>query len=178
MVWQARAPETTVAEPPDVIWPQLDGCMVEVLEATEQETETLPSDTKIEKRRFTCAGGEWFLVTAVTGGRSKSSIHRPELCLPSQGFSMLSPRNAKCGGVDWRLITLAFKDMRPQTLAYTFFNQDGFRTASHTKRIFRDIVDRSFMNRIDRWVMLTVNASTADDASVRMFLSRLEGMVK
>ena len=46
----------------------------------------------------------------------------------------------------------------PGTLAYTFFNQEGVRTASHVKRILKDVWDRSVLNRVDRWVMVTVHA--------------------
>ena len=55
-----------------------------------------------------------------------------------------------------------------------FFNQEGFKTASHVSRIFRDVVDRSVLNRIDRWVMVTVNASRSDDAGLAALLSRLD----
>ena len=178
MAWQAATPEVTVTEPPRISWPELEGFAVETLEASEAELTVLPGDTKIEKRKYTRAGGEWFLVTAVVGGTSKSSIHRPELCLPAQGYAMVSPRNVSAGGADWRFITLEFRDYRPQLLAYTFVNQDGFKTASHTKRIFRDIIDRSVLNRIDRWVMVTVNASVADDFCAKEFLGRLGGIVE
>ena len=49
--------------------------------------------------------------------------------------------------------------MRPVTLSYTFFNQNGLRTSSHARRIISDTWDRSVLNRIDRWVMVTVLAS-------------------
>ena len=68
----------------------------------------------------------------------------------------------------------------PGTMAYTFFNQDGLRTASHLRRIFADVWDRSIHNRIDRWVMVTVHvsaphgfscASSFDRAQLANFLS-------
>ena len=57
---------------------------------------------------------------------------------------------------------------------YTFFNQDGFRTPSHVKRILRDIWDRSVHNRIDRWVMITVNSSRTDDAGMIDFIAKIK----
>ena len=62
--------------------------------------------------------------------------------------------------------------------AYTFFNQAGYRTSSHVKRIFRDVVDRSILGRIDRWVMVTVYASTADERTLRDFLTKLKEVIK
>ena len=61
--------------------------------------------------------------------------------------------------------------------AYTFFNQDGCRTSSHLLRIFRDVWDRSIRGRIDRWVMVTVNASVADDFRMSRILGSLKGMM-
>lgn len=177
MIYQAATPKTVLTEAPKISWPEIAGYSITTEVASESELTVLPNDTIIEKRKYETADGEWFLVTAVVGGVSKSSIHRPELCLPTQGFSMVSPRNVRVGSTDWRFITLEFKNYRPQLLAYTFYNQAGFKTASHTKRIFRDILDRSFLNRIDRWVMITVNASRADDEAAMQFMNELEGVV-
>ncbi len=58
--------------------------------------------------------------------------------------------------------------------AYTFFNQDGYRTSSHLRRIFRDVWDRSMRGRIDRWVMLTVHSSVSDGAHLAAFLCELK----
>jgi hypothetical protein len=138
------------------------------------ELSVLPSDTRFVKRRYENANGAWFCVSAVIGGRSKSSIHRPELCLSAQGFQMLAPRARTAAGVDWRLMTLGRRAAAPFGFAYTFFNQEGYATASHLTRIFRDVWDRSFFNRIDRWVMVTVQASTADEKAVLAFLESLK----
>ena len=58
-------------------------------------------------------------------------------------------------------------------LAYTFFNQAGVRTSSHVARILRDIWDRSVLNRIDRWVMVTVSASNDGGFSLEHAADRL-----
>ena len=96
-----------------------------------------------------------------------------EMCLPSQGFQMTEPRTCEVSGVDWRLLTLARRDAPNLAFAYTFFNQDGFRTDSHVARIFRDVWDRSVRGRIDRWAMVTVNGYPADSRLTTSFLSRL-----
>jgi hypothetical protein len=57
--------------------------------------------------------------------------------------------------------------------AYTFFNQEDFRTASHTRRIWRDVIDRSVLNRVDRWVMLTVHAAGATEGDLLEFLKAM-----
>lgn len=174
MFFQAATPDVTVAEAPNVHLADIPGFSSEVLEPSEAELTVLPSDTVIEKRRYVADSGDWMVVSLVVGGKSKSSIHRPELCLPAQGLRMERPRTRSVAGRDWRFIDLASKDSPTFGFAYTFFNQDGFKTASHVSRIFRDVLDRSVLNRIDRWVMVTVNASRSDDAGLSYLLSRIE----
>ena len=90
---------------------------------------------------------------------------------------MMRPHTVQVDGVEWRLITLERRDAAPLGFAYTFANQDGYRTSSHVKRIFRDILDRTFLGRIDRWVMVSVNASVLDEAQFVAFLKRLKGVL-
>ncbi len=123
------------------------------------EKTILPSDTTILKRVYRTPYGVQFLVSAVIGGKSKQSIHRPELCMPAQGYTMSNPRNFDVAGHPFHAVHLAGAGSPPSVLAYTFVNQDGVRTASHTRRIFIDTWDRTVHNRVDRWVMVTVNAS-------------------
>jgi exosortase len=173
MLYQAQGSAPVVCEAPRIELGEVPGFELTVLEPGEAELATLPADTSFVKRLYTTPDGAWFQVTVVIGGSSKSSIHRPELCLPSQGFQMTDPRDATAAGADWRFISLLRRDVPPLGFAYTFFNQEGYRTPSHMKRIFRDVWDRSVYNRIDRWVMVTVNAHTADDVAMAAFLERL-----
>lgn len=177
MCYQARTVDPVLAESPAIALGEMSGFTSEVVPPTEAELTTLPSDTVLNKRNYTDERGEWYLVSTVLGGRSKSSIHRPELCLPSQGYQMMRPHTVQVDGVEWRLITLERRDAAPLGFAYTFANQDGYRTSSHVKRIFRDILDRTFLGRIDRWVMVSVNASVLDEAQFVAFLKRLKGVL-
>ena len=174
-----HTPTTVVCEPPAVELDEIPGFTSERLEVSEAELTVLPADTRFEKRLYTGMDGRWYAVSAVIGGTSKSSIHRPELCLPSQGFLMADPHTVDVEGSVWRVIRLDGGTDRPSMgFAYTFFNQAGYRTASHFDRILRDIWDRSFHNRIDRWVMVTVNASCADERDLTAFLRLLKGVTK
>ena len=173
MAWQGAETEPVLCEAPAVRLGELAGCESESLPAGEAELRTLPPDTFIEKREYRTPDGAWYVVTLVVGGASKSSIHRPELCLPSQGFQMSDPCTRDVAGVDWRMLTVMRRDAPPLAFAYTFFNQDGFRTSSHVARIFRDVWDRSVMGRIDRWAMVTVNGFPADRRRLEAFLAQL-----
>ena len=177
MLYQARSVNPTLCEAPSVSLGEIPGYTSETVPAGEAELHTLPSDTIIDKRLYKAKDGSWHLVSLVIGGRSKSSIHRPEMCLPSQGFLMSDPRSVEVSGVEWRCVTLHRQTAAPLGFAYTFFNQDGFRTGSHVRRIFRDVWDRSMRHRIDRWAMVTVNSSCADDVRLSAFLKNLKEVV-
>lgn len=173
MAYQGLSLEPVLCEEPGVHLGDISGYTHEDISPSEAELTVLPEDTRIEKRMYTAADGQWFLVEIVVGGRHKSSIHRPEMCLPSQGFRMDDPRTRTVGDVDWRMLTLTRRDARPLGFAYTFFNQAGVRTASHVERIARDVWDRSILRRIDRWVMITVNSSNPDESCMKAFLDEL-----
>lgn len=177
MAFQAMTPAPVVCEPPLVELTELPGFISEELEISEAERTVLPNDTRILKRKYTDVAGHWYVVSVVFGGTSKSSIHRPELCLPSQGFLMTNPHSREIDGASWRLISLDFgREYPPMGFAYTFFNQAGYRTSSHLDRIFRDVWDRSVLNRIDRWVMVTINTSRPDEAGLAGFIRLVQGM--
>lgn len=178
MVWQQLTPETVLMPAPEIVYPEIAGMRWESLEMSDAERETLPKDTVIVRRRYIGADGHWYQVSAVVGGRSKSSVHRPELCLPGQGFQMSDPRTVLVGGTNWRRLTLMKGGTPPSSFAYTFTNGTGFKTSSHLVRILTDVWDRSILGRIDRWVMLTVVSSRSDEAGFTRFLEQMEGVVK
>lgn len=177
MVWQRRTPEAVLMPAPEIAYPEIAGMAHEDLVANEAELQVLPKDTQILRRSYHGIDGHWYVVTAVVGGRSKSSVHRPELCLPGQGFQMSDPHTVLVGDTSWRKLDLERGSSRCG-FAYTFINGTGFKTSSHLVRIFTDVWDRSVHGRIDRWVMLTVSSSRADDGGLSGFLEKLEGVVK
>ena len=178
MAFQSITPEVRYCEMRKMPFPEVDGLEAVDVPSAEIESAGLPADTTIEKKAYMAGERMCFTITAVTNGRSKRSIHRPELCLPAQGFIMSRPRDMFAAGRPWRVIDVLAGGRRAMHFAYTFCNQDGFSTSSHTRRILRDIWDRTFHNRIDRWTMVTVYAPTdGGDESFRRILDRI-GMQK
>ena len=53
---------------------------------TEVERKLLPSDTEGARRVYTDKSGNEVYCSLVLAGREVTSIHRPELCLPGQGW--------------------------------------------------------------------------------------------
>ena len=179
MVAQTSLPQPEAAADPVVRLGDVAGCVAEDSAATDIELGALPPDTRILRRVYFGPGGARHVVTAVVGGRTKSSIHRPELCLPAQGYLMRDPRGAEFAGVPWRIMRIERGAVaEPLRFAYTFFNQGGHRTASHVERILTDVWDRSVRSRIDRWVMLTVNSSGCGEDGFGEFLAALKGAIE
>ena len=179
LVFQAKTPPATIAKAPEVKFVELAGYstddekFAEQQKVSEGELTILPKDTRIVKKMYESRSGAQFLASFVVGGTSRASIHRPELCLPSQGYVMSNPRNFDVAGRPWHVIDIAKPGGASAMEAYTFFNQEGFRTASHTRRIWQDVIDRSVLNRVDRWVMLTVHALGATEAELLEFLKAM-----
>ena len=178
-VFQARTPKATIARAPEVSFPTIAGYtnddekFSELQKISEAELNVLPKDTAIFKKMYVATSGAQFLAAFIVGGTSRASIHRPELCLPSQGYVMSRPRNIEAGGRPWHIIDIEKSGGASAMEAYTFFNQEDFRTASHTRRIWKDVLDRSVLNRVDRWVMLTVHAFGATELELKRFLDSM-----
>lgn len=178
MYFQTKSPVLVLTDDPGRHLQEIEGYISEKVEASDAELNVLPKDTRIEKRLYTDERGRWFQVSLIVGGASKGSIHRPELCLPAQGFQMKDPKNIVAGGAKWHTIKLDRGIYGALGFAYTFFNQAGFHTSSHMHRIFQDVWDRSILSRIDRWHMVTINASSADEAELAAFLEKLKEVVE
>lgn len=124
------------------------------------EKNILPSDTRLLKRVYRDGAGEMLAATVVVSGASRLSIHRPEMCLPGQGFHILSnqKRTLDLGhGVHLqvRAVQAARTGEAPIGFIYWFVNPRT-ETASHWVRIFSDVWTRSAHNRINRWSMITL----------------------
>ncbi len=132
-------------------------CGARLLNRSPGELKILPKDTRMEKRIYYSAD-ERITVSSVYGGESKGSIHRPELCLPAQGFLMTEPFDMTVDGIPFRVMTVRLGKSPPSTFAYTFFNHEGYRTSSHMARIWRDVCDRTFRGMLDGWAMVSVIA--------------------
>lgn len=128
------------------------------------ETADLPRDTVILKRNYRSPDGLRYSVSVVIGGRSRGSIHRPELCLPAQGFAMLDAGRLELAvgrgrPLTVRKISAARAGGNSLSIVYWFLSRDR-ESCSHTERILLDVWDRSIHNRINRWVMVAINAGS------------------
>lgn len=131
------------------------------------ELRILPKDTRFLKRTYTGHDGIPLQVSVLISGKSRLSIHRPEMCLPGQGYTISHSRvvdipltngqviRAKC-------VTASRLGEPPIGLLYWFENPRG-SAYSHYERIFSDIWARTVENRMIRWSAILIFRDHAYD---------------
>ncbi|MBI5395185.1 MAG: EpsI family protein [Verrucomicrobia bacterium] len=135
------------------------------------ERRGLPQDTEFERKRYFNAAGEEIYSSIVMAGKDTRSIHRPEICLPSQGWSIVDSRCEDiplAAGVPRVLQVRALKIYHPpfagggdagvERLSYYWFVGKDRVTASHLERAAWNIYDRLVHSVNHRWAYLTVSA--------------------
>ncbi|MGA2139343.1 MAG: exosortase C-terminal domain/associated protein EpsI [Verrucomicrobiia bacterium] len=145
---------------------------------TKEEQELLPQDTEGSRRLFRNTHGDQVYCSIILAGREATSIHRPELCLPGQGWTINEhmetiPVAAAAGG------TLAVMRMNGTRLAqfpdgrvgqsrsiflYWFVGKDRI-TASHWQRIYWTSKDRILRNTNHRWAYILIDVPIRGDAT-------------
>jgi hypothetical protein len=71
-----------------VILPEISGYKSSPLPVTPIELTALPSDTTFGKRRYSQTNGTMIDLNVVVMGRDRTSLHKPEICLVSQGLNV------------------------------------------------------------------------------------------
>ncbi len=133
------------------------------------EKTVLPADTLLMKGNYYDLFGRLYRVTVVINGAERRSIHRPELCLPAQGFTIdetLQTHLVLNGGSELPMALVALRRIGaaratlPTGQAY-FFVSAHRTTASHLVRVLISIRDRALFNRVTRWAMIVVTGDPA-----------------
>jgi exosortase len=145
-------------------------------EVSEIERQVLPPDTGFSRKVYVSLAdpSQQVLLSIVLSGRDRTSIHRPELCLVGQGWTIRSsfvhrfayPRAA--GGflatvlrIEREIPAPHGRATVPQLFAYYFVGRDEV-VATHWERIARDAWDRVFHARSDRWAYVVVQTGSSD----------------
>ncbi len=105
------------------------------------ESQILPAGTRVHKMIYQ-RGYEQASVSLVITGTQRSGIHRPQWCLPSQGYSIQSAGGVRCqlaSGRDLRMAVLAVTPRGRSSggglFAYWFADRDR-EVASHWERLY------------------------------------------
>jgi exosortase/archaeosortase family protein len=145
-------------------------------EVTEIEREILPADTGFSRKTYISIAdpSKQAFMSIVLSGHDRTSIHRPEVCLVGQGWTIRGsfPHNfsypGKSGGfpatvlrVEKEVSTRTGKVTVPQLVAYYFVGGDVV-VASHWDRLVRDAWNRVAHGRADRWAYVLIQTSALD----------------
>ena len=143
----------------------------ESAEVTQREREVLGPETRFARRRYEDGiGGRIDTSIVLSGEDMNTSIHRPERCLPAQGFTLVGShsRVLRVGGRPLRVTRL--HAIRPipaneehpafteHTLHYYWFIGSSETTASHFSRELIDIRDRILKGTVQRWAYVTLSS--------------------
>lgn len=124
------------------------------------EHNILPRDTRILRAMYDFGFEGEYTISVVVAGHSRTSIHRPELCLPSQGKVFESSIKEILPGVPMvcgELRSTLENDFSSGGFAYVYLNSKG-ATVSDFERVVGDTFERAWNNQISRWAMLTISS--------------------
>jgi hypothetical protein len=126
------------------------------------ERTVLPADTAIARRTYQSPGSPAYTVTIVLAGADPRSIHRPQQCLPAQGYSIDRQSLERLDLGSGRRLEVVRIDSRrgpdPRSrfgFVYWFAGADRL-TASHFVRLAWTLRDQLFFNKTSRWAYVAV----------------------
>jgi exosortase len=152
------------------------------------ELEILPPDTGFSRRLYVALPDprRQVLLSIVLSGRDRSSIHRPELCVEGQGWTIQGSFPHGFEGVQPGGRALPATVLRlerpganggkptPALLAYWFVSSETV-VATHAERMWHGAWDRLRHGRADRWAYVLAQ-TVADDGEVAA-LERIQGLL-
>jgi EpsI family protein len=169
------------------------------------ELQMLAKDTAFARKLYTDGlGGQIFASIVLSGQDLDNSIHRPERCLPAQGWSVADSKVVTIplpnGPVDQVKATrlhnvrkIPMQDGGTRSIYnvnYYWFVGWNDVTPSHFDRTYIDIRDRVLYGYNQRWAYITIAATVTEgvmkfgkneketDADVQEFIQQLMPLVK
>lgn len=137
---------------------------------SESEKVILPADTEFAKKIYSDGMGNDIHCQIVLAGAEKRSIHRPEVCLPAQGWTIKSGEVVPVKLADGRTLeVMKLTVVRPVTLnngtqrdltsvfCYWFIGKHA-TTPHHFVRVLKTNLDMLLHNTNHRWAYVIVNA--------------------
>lgn len=166
---------------------QLAGWYGQKTQESEAERQILAADTKFSKVNYRAASLDDFSFADSTapiidasivfsGQDMNASIHRPELCLPSQGFRNLTGRPARLklsNGKELAFTRLSSERPRSEKrgdslhfIHYYIFVGKGHIKSTHMQRVMQDMYDRLFTGRVERWAYFQIGTYWGEDIGI------------
>jgi exosortase len=156
---------------------------------SQMERDVLPLDTGYSRRNYVSVDDlkRQVFVSLVLSGRDRTSIHRPELCLVGQGWTIANwfKHEFSAGGETVPMtvlrVTHAAVDAQGRRVqvgalfAYCFVGGDNVEP-THFGMQWSDMIDRLRHFRADRWAYVVVQ-SVVSDADEAATLTRMQEIV-
>ena len=142
------------------------------------ERQILGADTQFARKLYTNAvGDEVFASIVVSGPDMNTSIHRPERCLPAQGWTITDSKAAVLPTLTGTMKATRLQNMRGvrtnsgqsftvRSLNYYWFVGHSDITASHYERTWIDIRDRVLRGENQQWAYVTISATITKDHKI------------
>ena len=160
---EAAATNTTTAATAAAFPPPCISCNGELSLISIGEMRLLPDNTPIFRKEYSLDGKNPLVATVVFSGIERRSIHRPQICLVSQGNRITNERPMEFDIGRGQKITLRILEISQEygnpnggkivsngIYAYWLFNPE-YETDSHTDRFLRMSVDNAMRNYRPRW---------------------------
>lgn len=136
---------------------------------TAQEKNLLDEGVKLVRNVYAAASGRQIMATVILSGYVKRSLHRPEVCLPNQGWTVTDrtqiPIHLEDGREIQAVMMRIFRDTEPQpgvrvrTRAvniYWYIGSDGTTCPEFYDHVFLSYFDSIFRNIQHRWAMASI----------------------
>ncbi len=143
-------------------------------DVSEAEKFILPPDTGFAKKLYKNFAGDQINCQIVLAGGEKRSIHRPEICLPAQGWNKKSSETMPITLSDGRVLNVTkliisrSVEVQPgvqkelTSLFFYWFIGKTTTTPYHWYRILHTDLDRVMHNINHRWAYVVVSAPILD----------------
>lgn len=160
-------------------------------EVTAVEREMLPADTGYARRIYVSLDDRrrQVLVSVVLSGQDRTSIHRPELCLVGQGWTIAESGGARFGASPTDAIPAALLRLHreapasggqlqrvPALFAYWFVGRDRICTTT-ASRLWHTALNRLRL-RPDRWAYVVVQTVVLPEETETDARNRMDEVVK
>jgi EpsI family protein len=160
------------------------------VEVSAVEREILPPDTGFSRKLYVPVDdpARAIFLSIVLSGRDRTSIHRPEICLVGQGWTLEdattqrfnypghegAPFSTTVLHVQREIVTRRGRETVPQLVVYWFVSSDAV-VATHGQRFIHDAWNRLRHLRADRWayVLMQTDARAGDAAA----LARMQALL-
>jgi len=154
------------------------------------EKRQLPADTMISRRLYRDEEGHQIVAALVSGGRQRTSFHRPQMCLPAQGFGVRQQRIVPVGSSTGGVFRVTWIDVRragpsgTQEASFVYwFTGNGRETPSYLQQLLWITADNLLRNRIASWAYISALADKGstgeqDDLALKEFLIALHAALQ